>query len=153
MAAIDALLAGEMIDSVADAYGSGETNAGNPASPDVLPIYKTLNVGAARQVCSDNNYGNINKLGVHAFLRFTASANADYQFTATPVIMGQGHDPDIVFYDRGPVEVAESINPTEVLTRTLSAGEEYVLDVYEFANTTPSNSIGRTCFDVSVVQL
>jgi hypothetical protein len=158
-AAIDALLASQVIDSVVDAYGTGETNAGSPASADVLPIYKSLNVGATTQVCSDNDYGTINKLGVHGLLRFTASANADYQFTATAVIIPPGillgdADPDMVFYDRGRVQIEDSITPTtEVLTRSLTAGEEYVLDVYEFANTTPSGSIGRTCFDVSVVQL
>jgi len=153
-AAIDALLAGQQIDSIADAFGSGETNAGNPPSVDVLPIYRTLSVGAPVQVCSDNDYGTGNKLGVRSFVRFTAGADASYQFTATQVITAQNSDPDIGFFDQGFVVRSETTTPnTETLTRTLTGGTQYVLSVYEFANTTPSSSIGRTCFSVSVAQL
>jgi hypothetical protein len=152
-AAIDALLADQQIDSITDAFGSGATNAGNPASVDVLPVYKTLSVGAPVQVCSDNDYGTGNKLGVRSFVRFTAGADGSYEFTATQTITVQNSDPDIVFFDQGFGAKADAITPnTETLTRTLMGGAEYVLSVYEFANTTPSSSIGRTCFSVSVVQ-
>ncbi len=151
-AAIDALVANQQIDSIADAFGSGETNAGNPASADVLPVYKTINVGAPVQVCSDNDYGTGNKLGVRGFVRFAAGADGDYEFSVTEVVVppGQTATPVLEFFDQGSDAIAVADSR---LTRTLVGGTEYVLSVHESLNATSSSSIGRTCFSVSVVQL
>ena len=151
-AAIDALLAAQQIDSIIDAFGSGETNAGNPPNGDVLPIYKTVAIGAPVQVCSDNDFGTVNKLGVRGFVRFMASASGDFEFRATAVDVppGQTASPTLRFFDQGADGPAEANN---TLTRTLVNGTEYVLSVYESLNATSSSSIGRTCFSVSVVQL
>ena len=42
VALIDSLFNSHQISPVMDDYGSGEENSGHPASPDVLPVYKSL---------------------------------------------------------------------------------------------------------------
>ena len=55
--AIDALAAAHRIAPVTDAYGSGETNSGHPASVDTLPLYSSLTVnGDPVSVCSTSDF-------------------------------------------------------------------------------------------------
>ncbi len=156
VAGIDTIVADQSIDTIVDVYGSNETNAGNPTSDDVLPIYNSVTVGGpAVNVCSDVNYGPSNKLGVRAFVRFTTLVSASHGIMATATLIPPGvanADPDLALHDRGEVQIADSeVLNTETLTSTLTAGQEYVVEIIEFANITTS-PIGRTCFDVTVVE-
>jgi hypothetical protein len=170
---IDSLVEAQQIAAVADGYGSGETNAGRPDSDDVLPIYADLVInGGPVVVCSTDEFtsditGSINKLGSRAYLRFSAvAAAATITVTATVVPPGEAGDPDFVLHQRGSIAVSEEppgdsctattpLQCSETLTLML-AGGDHVLEVYEWTNTEPADSdtppIGRTCFDVEVIQ-
>ena len=145
-AAIDALAGVESIDPIQDAYGSGESNSGNPNTPDVLPIYKTLTVnGPAVEVCSSANFG-LRNLGTFAYLRVSIPAAGNYQVAATPTVVPAGElaAPRIVFHQAGQLTNA-LLSPASA---GLSAGEA-VIEVYERTNAA-GGAIGRTCFDVTI---
>lgn len=145
-AEIDALAGVESIDPIQDAYGSGETNAGNPASADVLPIYKTLTVGGgAVEVCSLSDFGS-NGLGVSAFLRVDIPAAGSRTVRTTPTVVPPGQEaaPRIVFH-----QVGQLTNPLLSPAATNLAVGEAVIEVYERSNS-EGGAIGRTCFDVTI---
>ena len=62
-----------------------------------------------------------------------------------------GSDPDFVLRQAGfPLELAEStVDGLEVRDAVPLEAGDYVLEVYEFLNTT-SNPRGRTCLEVSI---
>lgn len=174
---IDALVATHAIGRVADGYGTGEINVGEPTSSDferadLAPIYTPLALGARATVCSLDAFsgsvtGSTNKLGSRRFLRFEVTEPRLYQIAATTVEMPPGAtaDPDMVLHRGGTTEVFENEadatvcrtdNPrgcTEVATASLEA-DDYVLEVYEWTNTNAHDDdqppIGRTCFEVEV---
>jgi hypothetical protein len=172
---IPALLTAQDMDDIVDAYGSQQTNAGDPTngdppSGDVLPIYRDAAVnGTPLNVCSTDAFespttGAVNKLGSRQFIRFNVPTAESYTMTATAtdVPAGQVADPDMVLHE-GDVVGRSDGPPTcevgdppaqcmETFTQTLAAGD-YVLEVYEWTNTTADPDyppIGRTCFDVEV---
>ena len=156
VAAIDALAAAQEIDGVGD-YGSGETNNGSVLQS--LPVYSTLVLnGGAQTVCGTRTAGTFNTLGNRLFLRFTLPAAgtvtilAQYEpFNSTAPFLVSA-DPDIVLYEAGFLDSAETTTPdVEDLTRALQAGE-YVIEVYEYSHVDPSASQrrGNTCFNVTV---
>ena len=171
---IDALVRAQSIDSIGDVYGSNETNSGNPASADVLPIYVPVTVnGGTVNLCStdefrSNTTGATNKLGSRRFLRFSVGAADTYTFTAvaTDVPAGQIADPDLVLHAAGGVTTTSESSPAADCTATTTANcrevfsksltpADYVLEVYEWTNTQPDSPpefapIGLTCFDVGV---
>ena len=166
---IDALVASQAITAIVDEYGTNEMNAANSA--DVLPIYSPINVnGPAVNVCSTDEFtsstGATNKLGSRRYLRFAASAQATYTFSAiaTTVPAGETADPDLVLPRAGPIARSDcpagprcttpGADGTETFSRALAPGD-YVLEVYEWTNTEDDLQyppIGRTCFDVRVQQ-
>jgi hypothetical protein len=134
--ALNSLLSAQNIISN-DAFGAGETNDGGlPTVTGVLPMYRTLTVGAMlNNVCVSNVAGAGNKLGNIAYLRFTAPANRDYQVT-----VGGATVPDFDVFRGG--EIARSGNRV-----SLSTGE-YVLAVRDAAMT--SSSASPLCLSVLV---
>jgi hypothetical protein len=171
---IDDIVNTQSIDDVLDAYGMGETNAGSPASADVLPVYEDLVVnGGAVNVCSTDEFsssftGGENKLGSRQFLKFSVSTGGTHTISAatSDAPVGQRPDPDMVLHQAGSIAVSsgspdDDVGCTtttpllcdETLSLDLTAGD-YVLEVYEWTNTEPDDSdyppIGRTCFDVEV---
>jgi hypothetical protein len=166
----------QSIDPVMDDYGGNQTsNAGDPASPDILPIYRDATVnGSAVNVCSTDAFSSssytdgVNKLGSRQFVKFTAAAGGSYTMTAKATSVPSGHyaDPDMVLHHAGPIAISDGppdktactaatpLNCHETFTKSLSAGD-YVLEVYEWTNTNRYDDpqyppIGKTCFDVSV---
>jgi hypothetical protein len=133
--------------------------------------------GGATNVCSLNDFaspqpgtGSVDKLGSRRYLRFTVTTPGSYTFSAVAVNPPAAADPDLVLHQVG--ELARSEGPpsaactsswqtqagvcSETFTSPapLSPGD-YVLEVYEWTNTTDDPSyppIGRTCFDVTVTQ-
>jgi len=97
-------------------------------------------------VCSNDQFGTFNRLGVRQFVRFEATAAGLHRFTA---VGAEGTDPDLVLYRRGLVKISETAVPDrEVFTFELEPGP-HVLEVYEFDNLLAPGQ-GRTCFDVTV---
>jgi len=176
-AAIDALLGVHDIVPIVDAWGSTETNDGHPdANPDVLPVYASLAVnGGPVNVCSTDAFtsgltGSSNKLGSRRYLRFTTVADGAHTLSATTTLAppGASTDPDLWLHRVGPIAVSGDA-PTAACTPStladcresfapvLEAGLEYVVEVYEWTNTNPSDDpeyppIGRACFDVEVTR-
>jgi hypothetical protein len=144
---------------VTDAWGTGETNDGS--LPRVLPLYAQLTLnGGAQPVCGTTAVGTYNKIGNRFFLRFSLAAaravtvRAQYTSTGSTAPFAPEPDPDIVLYNNGFLDIAESTAiGDESLTRTLEAGE-YVIEVYEWSHLDPTYSAaerrGDTCFNVSV---
>jgi hypothetical protein len=175
-AAIDALLDYHDVEPVADEYGSGEDNSGNPASADVLPVYTELMInGGAANLCSSNEFestftGSSNKLGSRRYARFQANVSGTHTFTATTTEAppGETTDPD-VWLHQASLHFVSQDGPTQACTDgdldacieefaiQLNAGEDYVLEIYEWTNTNASDDpdnppIGRACFDVEITQ-
>jgi hypothetical protein len=175
-ALIDAIVAAQDIDTIIDEYGTNETNDGNAAGNDVLPVYAPVSVGgAAVNLCStdefrSNSTGMSNKLGSRRFLRVSAGAAGMYTFraVATEIPAGEVADPDMVLHRAGVLPPLSEAAPApdcsdqmpqncvETFSRALGAGD-YVLEVYEYSNTRSDEDddappIGRTCFDITVIQ-
>jgi hypothetical protein len=160
---IDVLLSGQEITAVADKFGTGETNSGNPAKLDVLPVFHSISVnGPAVNVCSIDDFesvqggmGAFNSLGARQFLSFTITGfGGTYRIIALATVTpgGASADPEIVLHQRGEIFRSESNDQNlETLDRDLTPGE-YVLEVYEFGNIS-ADPPGRTCFDVEIDQL
>ncbi len=129
--------------------------------PQVLPFYAQLALnGGAQSVCGTAAVGTFNKIGNRLFLRFSLAAaaavtiRAQYTSTGSTAPFAPEPDPDIVLYNNGFLDIAESTAiGDETLTRTLQPGE-YVIEVYEWSHIDPSESAppprGNTCFNVSV---
>jgi hypothetical protein len=174
-AGIDALLDVHEIVAIVDDYGSTETNAGHPdGNVDVLPIYTPLTVnGGPVNVCSTDDFvsaftGSSNKLGSRRYLRFRAETSGSHTISATTTEApaGERSDPDLWLHRAGPLATAQlgatsACTPStlgacaESLPVLLEAGFDYVVEVYEWTNTNPSDHpesppIGRACFDVEV---
>ena len=108
------------------------------------------------------NYYNI--IGNRRFLTFSLSGTQSISIHADYTIVGSDQpastpptpDPDIVLFEGGFLDSAESSAAnSETLTRTLDAGD-YVIEVYEYSHIDPtltSNAQRRgvTCFNVSVM--
>lgn len=171
---IDDLVKAQNITLITDAYGSAETNFGNPTSADLQSVYDTLTVNNPTpvRVCSLDDYrsaftGSTNKLGSRRFLRFTATSAGPHAVTARAVApLNAPADPDMILHRADaltissgpPSDTCSASAPqdcVETFSPTLSAGD-YVLEVYEWTNTNAATDeyppIGRTCFDVSVTQ-
>jgi hypothetical protein len=144
--AIDGLLEAQDITGPGmDIWAATETN--DAGVVDVLPLYKEAVVdGGPVTVCSNDQFGTFNRLGVRQFVRFEATAAGLHRFTA---VGAEGTDPDLVLYRRGLVKISETAVPDrEVFTFELEPGP-HVLEVYEFDNLLAPGQ-GRTCFDVTV---
>jgi hypothetical protein len=173
-AAIEMLLAYHDIEAVADEYGSDENNSGG--SLDVLPVYAELTInGAAVDLCSTNEFesaftGSSNKLGSRRYARFQTNVNGTHTVTATTTQAppGESSDPD-VWIHQANLHFVSQVAPTQACTADsledcveefaiqLNAGEDYVLEVYEWTNTNASDDpdnppIGRACFAVEITQ-
>jgi hypothetical protein len=136
-AGITAILAGQSM-VVNDDWGTGETNDAGDAS--ILPIYGAATVpGTVNNVCSDSNFdptGDGNKIGISKFLKFTLAAPATVTFKATKT-SGAGADPDMELSGAGFIASADSsVSNTETFTQTNLPAGTYVLEVYEYKNTT-----------------
>lgn len=155
IAAIDILLANQGIDSVADEFGTGETNdAGDPIS---LPVYKTLTVGGgSTNVCSDDQFGGGNKLNTIQFIRFEITTAGMHTFSATesPATPADT-DPDMWLYQPNlPLPIFEVFDSADIdsevgVSQNFLPTGFYVLEVFDFNNRIGAN-VGEVCFDVSV---
>ena len=170
--AIDALTGAHRIEPVTDAYGSGETNSGYPASADTLPIYSSLTVnGGPLNVCSTSDFRGSgakgNALGIWRFLTFTAANEQSHTLSATPTSASPDARPDpmVRLYKIGLAGSAQSppvaacapdylAACTERVSGPLPAGPgEYVIGVAEATNASRNATVhpaGRVCFNVTV---
>ena len=137
---------------ITNALGEGESNSGEVIGN--LPIYKVLSLNNdAINVCSTNQVGTYNKLGVAQFLVLEVTSSGMYQFNVQEVGDDSGNsDPDIYLYRNGNlIDYAEGTTvDQENLSRTLSVGT-YVLELVDdrIKNIEGIDEI-TACFDVRV---
>jgi hypothetical protein len=144
--AIDGLLeAQDIVGPGMDIWATSETN--DAGAMDVLPVYREAVVGGGPvTVCSNDQFGTFNRLGLRQFVRFDVTVAGPHRLTAVGAV---GTDPDLVLFSRGFVTISESaVQDREVFTFELEPGP-HVLEVYEFENLFEPGQ-GRTCFDVTV---
>src|SRR5690554_267356 len=134
-------------------YGVGEYNNGNSAAN--LPLYLDLVAdGSVVTVCSSQQHGSYNKLGVHKYLKTMIFNSGGYRLLAknnnhrnTPT------DPDIII--QGELQrwfAQSSVTDTETLDLYLQSGATYVLSVSDYAEhkDTRQADYQAACFDVSL---
>lgn len=159
-ASIDALMAGQNIDGTGP-LGVGETHGGslpNPpggSQPLSLPVYKQATVGGgAVQVCSYDDLGSYNKLGVRQYITFINPSSASRTLTLTKTSGDADRDPDfIVRSGQTVVAAGQAFLPdTETVSVNLSAGE-YTVEAYDAENTGDNGTAtppGDACYDFTV---
>ncbi len=145
-AEIDSMLADEQL-TVADAYGSTETNDAG-GTTDVLPVYTPIVLGGAPVVLrSTNLFGVGNKLSTHRFLKFTLVAQGNVKFDLTAAA---GRDPDIQVYLQG-VQKAPDMGPAnESFTLPNLAPGDYVLDIYDCGNAGCNDTVVPAPTDLTI---
>lgn len=136
---IDALLTGESIFGTGD-FGADETNTGG--STLSWPVYRTLvlnDPAIPPTLCTNNNFGDYNKLDNRRFLLFTVDNSALVTFTVNKSTTGgaAASDPDIIVYRDGidlglDGEDFDSVEPVEMTTPTELAAGTYAIQVYDY---------------------
>jgi hypothetical protein len=149
--AIDDLLDAEGI-SGTDDFGAGESNDGGDTA--ILPVYKTIQLGAPINVCSRSPGGNVttNKLGNRVFLRFDNNAPRLVTIQASGAAPSGGTsaatDPDIFVLREGALVRAgtSSTLGQETIPQFQLPQGTIIIEVYDFelTGTTPS------CMNVSI---
>ncbi len=148
VAGVDALLTAQTINGTG-ATGTGETNSGGVSN--ALPLYKTITVGTPLNICSLDDSGTYNKLGVRNFLVFAPTTTASYTLTMTRAAgVTASLDPDFVIYNKGSqvASAGSGVANSETITRTLQSGETYLIDASEYNNVQGTN--GDYCFDFTI---
>jgi len=171
-AAIDALLADESIDSVADIWGDGESS-NNPGGIDLLPVHAEITPGGgAVNVCVTDAFdagGDGNKLGIFRYLRFNASAAGNYRISVTTTNPpsadpdpDQYSDPDFFVLRSGDfIDVGGTgTKNAELLDLPGLPAGTYVIELFEagfpnvygFGSDSADFTQDTMCFDVSLSQ-
>jgi hypothetical protein len=132
---IDDILRAENIQHINDIYGSGQSN-----------LYSDMGDSGVSTVCTSSEYGRINKLYNHKYVRFSINKNGYYNILVKQQ-SGYNSDPDFGIYKTSPFEhLADADGTTagrESGRYNLTTGE-YLLDVGEY------NGINYVCFDVTI---
>lgn len=157
--AIDTMLADpttNAINTISDIWGTNRNNSGGDSY--ATPVYKTFSViptGATGvTVCSDKLAGGeFNKLANRQFFHFNVSTSRSYSFDAEVSNGASNTDPDMILHQQGAVvhRFETQTTGSEVGSVALTAGVEYVLEVYDYHNIDENSSTGGTsCFDVTI---
>ena len=120
------------------------------ASTGVTPT----NVFASNVVCTTNENGIANKLGVNRYWRFTATQSQAITIQANQTsgsIAGGTSNPDLYLYKNGVLVAQETadISTSQTMITGVTAGE-YVLELKEVHYTTVAAPVSTACYDVSV---
>ncbi len=164
-AAIDTLVSGQGIDTVMDAYGTGEshypTTVFTTNNLAVLPIYTTMTVNGPQAVLRTSNAAGPdtsvdtsgNKLGDHRFIRFTTTAG-NLTITAITNNPDPNKDVDLKVYRSTPFGFATSgehpPNPLGESVPLNAAASDSLIDVYDCANGCDTSEGTPGVFDLTV---
>ena len=124
------------IDSITDAFGTGETHAPtNVPFGAALPLFTSITVGTPAILRSVDIAGRYNKLGARRFLRFTPTASGTVTISLSSSNPNTA-DPDFSLQRAGTFLLIENDGPPQPETGSVNvtAGTTYVLDVYDYAN-------------------
>lgn len=147
----------DVIDDLADAQnitandplGTGETN--NAGDARVLPIFHQATVGGgAVEVCSINNFGTKNKLGVYARVLFTIPTSGSYTVSATRSSGATNSNPDLYIRINGSYFILgnSTVVDSESKTGGLNSGD-YLLVVFD-AHNIGDDPGDDYCFNVQI---
>lgn len=146
------LLAGQNI-KITNAFGDGESNSGGYS----LPIYKSLPTNNTPvSVCSTNQFGAYNKLGVSQFFVLNIASAGNYRISVQEAGDDSGaSDPDIYLYRRGGLlDFAEGTMVDEERLELFLPVDTYVLELLDDRLRNPENTENTTaCFDVRLLHL
>lgn len=135
------------------AFGEGEDNAGSTSIS--LPVYTEMESGDTETLCSNENGGSFNGVGVRRFVKLDIAEEACYQFNAekTSGPSGLDTDPDILLHYGG-----NQITAFESGTIDLERGSQrlragtYILEFFDFNNIESDTRGGNSCFNLSISQ-
>lgn len=106
---------------------------------------------STKTVCTTNENGVSNKLGVRRYIRFdiTQSQNVDFVAARTSGVVAA--NPDLFLYKNGVLVQSASADTStsQSMTSSVTAGA-YVLEVREDAYMTAGATPAETCYDVSI---
>ncbi|WP_188152224.1 hypothetical protein [Teredinibacter waterburyi] len=139
-AEIDALLESQQIYGKG-IYGEGESNDGGDS--DALPIYRSLSLNVASEVCTNKTFGEYNGLDVMRLLRIDIPAAAEYKLTLSRVSGLTDSDPDLLISKQGAIiRYLSSVELNrEVGVIPLTEGE-HIIEVFEAANIDDDEATG-----------
>jgi len=120
------------------------------ASAGVTPT----NVFASNVVCTTNENGIANKLGVNRYWRFTATQSQAITIQASQTsgtIAGSTSNPDLYLYKNGVLVAQETADAStsQTMITGVTAGD-YVLELKEVHYATVAAPVSTACYDVSV---
>jgi hypothetical protein len=146
-----ALTAKNITTFAVDVWDSTATETNNGGDAGTLPVYTLLTKGdAAKRVCVDNQFGNINKLMTRKFFYFQAPTPGTYTIKAA--VFTAGGIPNIRLIAKG-VEVGATDNRVTgnaTLAEDLKTGH-YVGEVYDYRYLTKSSAATENvCFDITL---
>lgn len=106
---------------------------------------------SADNICTTNENGLLNKLGVRRLMRFSIDQSQNITVTATRISGLSDADPDLRLYKKGVlVGLAQGTNKnSEQLTVSVSKGD-YVLDLLEYKYTLSGAASAMTCYEVDI---
>jgi len=137
-AAINTLVAAQNIDAATiDAFATTETHS---PLPNLLPVYASITKGVPVVVRNTGSaLQHYNKVGNHRFLRYVAPASETITITVTTSNPNAAEaDPDFLIFREGALVGSATSPPNsqrnEVASGSVTAGVEYILDVYDCAN-------------------
>ncbi len=154
-AALSAVLSNQGISLPTDAYGSGETNFGNPVIAAVNPLYLTYSgIGTTlSNVCLSDAAdpgGDANKAGEYRYIRMTLPAGTRTISVTRSSSTTSATDPDFYLHDNaGLLAFSEStVVNSETGSVTVPAGN-YVLAITNY-NFRTNTFFSSPCFNVVV---
>ncbi|MFL0811032.1 MAG: hypothetical protein K6L76_11505 [Agarilytica sp.] len=134
-------------------YGVGESNIG--FSDVSLPIYTEMDTGDTVNLCSNEDGGSYNGIGVRRFIKLNITQNDSYTIEAlkTSSADNKDTDPDFRLYsmDENIATFQSGAIDIEIGVQELQTGT-YVVEFYDFDNVSEDIDGGISCFDVSVTQ-
>ena len=153
--AIDALVADQDTETVIDDFGSDEDVSNNDifGGQDVAAVYTELALNTSVEVCSNNQYGNVNKLSVSQFLILDADINKNYRFEIRPVTGVDGGGRAVAFvYKRGELLTSQQAvaDGSALVFSTALQGRHIVTLAHTDYLAGEDDLVGRRCFSVLV---
>lgn len=152
--AIDSLVASQDTETVVDDFGSNEDISNNDIAgdEDVDSVYTELPLNIAVEVCSNNQYGNINKLGVNQFLILDASVNKNYRFQITPTngVAGNGRAVVVVYKQGNEIIRQQAFSNGTALNFSTDLQGRHIVTLAHAGYLEGEDTVGRRCFSVLV---
>ncbi len=149
-AALDSLLESQSIFG-RGAFADGETNNGGIDSS--LPVFRRLAEGAPETLCSVDDAGPFNRIGVRFLLAFDAPNARSYQLSMRRVSGLTGRDPDFAIFDRGNFLTIGNgpDRDLEIINRNLPRAP-LIIDAYDFDNLDRAEQsvAGDACFEFTI---